>query len=654
MSLATAPAPHQTLEQYVSSMRVEYVDTRAAMRRLVREYTGAPRIYLDFEASGLDVHTGVPWILSLTQDYSNIVHVIDTQRCSFKPLKDVLENAEVVGANLSYDLKWLRKEGIRPRNTYDVVICGRVLSAGLMEQNSLSAQCKRYLGFALEKSVRERFIMHPNAVKRRAEVNNLPVWTEEERKYAATDVYVLEAIRELQLEKLAKNELLDVATLENGLVPVVSDMEYDGIYVDGEAWLRLAKAAEVDRKKFYGEVAEILAEAGDVQTCLFPELLGSDYVINLNSNAVVKKRFDLLGVDVETLNKEELKHVKEPVCAAYIKYKEFEKRVGTYGPTWIACKNPATGRIHSSLNQMVDTGRFSSSNPNIQNLPAIDEYRWCFQPRPGYKFVDCDFSTMEMRIIAEMSGDQNMIEAFKSGQDLHSYTAAKMYNLPYEECLKGGKYEKMRDRGKTLNFAIAYGKGPTTLALDLNLFEELKLGYRKKLGEYKIRRMPSDQKIQKEAVAEAQKALNAYFAVFPGAKAWLDWAEEQPALVGYSKTLLGRRRYFSPIPSGLSKQERRKREASLHNQGKNSPIQGSNADITKMAMVSLANRIINDGWDAMIVNVIHDELLVEVREDQAEDMAKIVEHEMVAAAKTLIKGVPIVAEPVIADRWEKG
>lgn len=592
MSLATEAArpPARSRKEYLRPMVREYITDEKDLDRIVREYKNAETIYLDFEDSSLDVHTGVAWLLALNLPGSNIVHVIDCQRVSRCPslrealhgdpskyggitkLKEVLEAAEINGANLTHDLKYLKRYGIYPQKVYDVVIMSRMLSAGLIQDNSLSANTERYLGFPLEKEERSSFAMHPEIVRR---MKSPPVWTDAQLDYAATDVFTLEDTIRLQKEAITKADLWATADVENGIVPIVADMEYVGIWVDEEEWLALAAQAAEEKKKFYGEVCDILAEVEDTQTCLFPELTGSDYIINLNSNKIVKQRFDLLGIDVETLEKGELRHIKEPVCAAYIKYKELEKMTGTYGPTWIALKNPITGRIHSSLNQIVDTGRFSSSNPNIQNLPAKKEYRYCFKPRPGYKFVDCDYSSMEMRILAQESGDATLIEGFKQGLDPHSYTAAKMFNVPYEDCCKGGAQEGLRKLGKTLNFAIAYGKGPTTLALDLNLFEELKDEYKAQLTAKKIRRMPSDQQIQKEAVQKAQELLDAYFAAYPDVHAWLQWAAEQPFERGYTKTLLGRKRFFSPIDRlNLPKEKIRAMEASIRNQGKNSPIQG--------------------------------------------------------------------------------
>jgi DNA polymerase I-like protein with 3'-5' exonuclease and polymerase domains len=239
---------------------------------------------------------------------------------------------------------------------------------------------------------------------------------------------------------------------------------------------------------------------------------------------------------------------------------------------------------------------------------------------------------------------------------------------------------------------IAYGKGAPTLAEDLGLFEEVKNEHETRLGITALReeleaartaqgpdftvvrlkltgkimqlekKMPDIDKIQKEAVERAQASLDAYFAVYPAAKAWLDWAEAQPFDVGYSLTLLNRKRYYTPVSQmpGIdrSTKEGRKKismmEASMRNQGKNSPIQGSNADITKDAMIRVANSILWGGYDAMLVNVIHDELLVEVREDQATAVADIVMKEMIAAAAVLVTDVPIEVDPVIADRWEKG
>lgn len=660
-TMTPAAKPTRTREQYLSNMAVSYVSNNTQLARVVREYEGVDYLFLDYETSGLDPFVDVPWLLALCQPYSNVVHVIDAQRCDLAVLKDVIEHACIVGAGLTFDLKWLRRIGIRPRKTFCVLTAGRLLTAGKSKKNALTDQTSRYLGFHLEKEVRSSFIMHPSAVSKLKEP---PAWNHEQIHYAAVDVYVLEELMYEQMAAVRRHGLEEVSQVENDLVPVVADMEYDGIAVDEKMWRELVEHAKIEKARLYAELSEMLA-IENTQTSLFPEISGSNYDINLNANIDMKRRFAALGIELDSLDKGILAGINHPAAKLYVAWKEQEKVVGTYGESWIAHIHPVTHRVHSSLRQLgADSGRFSSTEPNIQNVPDNKHnkvpkgdpeynpklpdfsYRHCFKPRPGYRFCDVDYSQMELRILAEISGDENMIAAFKSGVDLHSQTASLMFNLPLEQCGKDSKWRKM---GKILNFAIAYGKGPSTLADDLGLYDEVRDEFRAN------RKRFSEAQVRKEAIRRAREVLDAYFRAYPKVKMWLMWAETQPFEPGYTESMLGRKRWFTPIDrANLREEDIRKAEASMRNQGKNTPIQASNADITKMAMVAIANRIFNDGWDAMIVNTIHDEILVEVREDQADAVAKIVSEEMIRAGERLIKRVPVEADPVIADMWIKG
>jgi DNA polymerase-1 len=278
--------------------------------------------------------------------------------------------------------------------------------------------------------------------------------------------------------------------------------------------------------------------------------------------------------------------------------------------------HPRTGRIHPDFNQIgADTGRFSCTNPNIQQIPATSDFRQCFIPAPGYKLVTCDYSQAELRILAQLSQDPAFVEAFQSGGDLHRLTASQMFQVPPDLVDK-----KQRSAAKVINFGLAYGRGPAALGVQLGVSTE-----------------------------EAKSLIDQYFKAYAGIQRWLDHAGKEAVRKGYSITLLGRKRYYAPLDT--HDPDYNKKRASIERQGKNSPIQGANADMTKLALIGLHEAL--QGYDARVVNTVHDEIVVEAKEDQAEAVCTIVEHEMVKAGQQLLTLVPVVADAKIADFWSK-
>lgn len=660
----------KTCEDYVSSMSVRHVNTQAGVASLPKYYADAEEIFLDFETSGLNAHVDTPWLLALCKRGSNTVHVIDVFMLSIDSLKETLERCVIVGANLQFDLKWLRRLGIRPRQVFDVITMGRMLTAGISigyrknfepipTPNDLASLCERYIGFKMEKGVRLEFIMHHQLVDVYRKRGCSPPWRDDQVRYAGIDVYVLADIMDsIQLE-IDQKYLRKIAKIENRLVPVVADMEYEGVLVDAKMWMEIVEHAKVQMQDLYGKVCEYFKDSA-AQTSMFPEVSGSKFCMNLESPQVVKAAFAKLGINIEDSKRRTLKLVYHPVAQLLLDYRAQQKQFSTYGEKWIAKINPITGRVHSHFNPLgAESGRFSSNDPNVQNVPdnkynmypfedpqwanekklTFDpllpeySYRHCFKARPGYKLIIADYSQIELRIAAEISNDEAMLQIIEAGGDLHSRTAATMFNVSLEECGKGSEY---RSAGKTLNFAILYGLGDRALAEALG-FD-----------------VTTSEKVAKASVAKARKIKEKYFDAFPGIHAYVMAAQEDPFTRGYSETILGRRRWYTlpdtdVVPEGTA----RAIEASLKNQGKNSPIQGTSADMTKMAMVMVADHILFHNVPGYEVNCVHDELVVEVRDDQVEEMAVVVKDLMIQSGKAMLKIVPVDVEVNISDVWDK-
>ncbi|HEU0053279.1 MAG TPA: DNA polymerase, partial [Longimicrobium sp.] len=298
-----------------------------------------------------------------------------------------------------------------------------------------------------------------------------------------------------------------------------------------------------------------------------------------------------------------------------MQYRQIEKLRGTYVDTLPRSVNPETGRIHTSFNQTVAaTGRLASSDPNLQNIPIRTEMgaeiRRGFIPAEGTRFVAADYSQIELRILAHYSGDEAFVQAFRAGADIHRQTAAIVFGVPVETVTK-----EMRDRAKTVNFAVIYGIGPFALGRQLGM-----------------------------STAEAKEFIEAYFQRFPGVRRYLDEQVEKARHTGYVETLTGRRRYIPEINA---------RNFNVRSFGEraatNAPIQGTAADLIKMAMIRIQDDLSRDAVPgAKMLLQVHDELLFEVPRGREEEMRELVRDRMEGAASL---EVPLKVEGGIGDNW---
>jgi len=349
----------------------------------------------------------------------------------------------------------------------------------------------------------------------------------------------------------------------------------------------------------------------------------------LDSPIQIVKCLNDLGVPVDSTDVKELgKYKKNPIVKLLLDYRKYAKFITTYGEPMIDRMHSLTGRLHTSFRQMVDTGRLSSSNPNLQNIPKEQKYRACFIARPGYKLITCDMSQAELRILGDYSGDPVFLEAFAKGLDLHTRTAADLFGLTYDEVVADKKLpennsnkKNYRSNVKALNFGLVYGLTKVGLALRMGTSEN-----------------------------EAQKLINAYFHRYPRIKKWLDNAARSAVMNRYSTTVSGRRRYYR-LPEPSDPQFNRMK-GSVERQGKNQPIQGSNADTIKQAMVYVADRI--KPYDAKLLSTVHDETITEVREDQVEEVKDIIEKSTIDGFAEFFHKVEMKADADVADYWVKG
>ncbi len=618
----------QDTYNFADSVSYEVIKTQEDLERTVELLSHEKILAVDTENTGLDPHKGDPLILQIGTSSKCYIYPAYLG-LDFEPLKRILENKDILKLffNAVYDYKWIYvKYGIRVVNLYCCQVAERLLTvgknpgAGYNRRPSLVTVVSKYLGIELKKEARSGFID-------RDPIAN-PI-TEKEFQYAAADVVLLPDLFFQMSYYMEKDALLKVSDLENGCLPVFAEMEVYGSLVDRGQWEELIVEVTKRFKKLSGEIHKHFSGVV-AQKNLFG--LPS---FNLDSTAQLLEHLKKLGFELPDTEEDTIKKYKSqhPVFALLVDYRGYSTILKRYGDKFLAKIHPITGRIHANFNQLeADTGRASSSNPNLQQVPSYDEddpnsidFRSCFIARKGYKLITADFSQQELRILADCSQDPVLCKAYmtvdENGNDLdvHTYTASVVFNIPYN---KVGKKSRERKIAKTLNFLLVYGGGAQTLA--------------ERLG------------IEKE---EAEQIINDYFARYAKIKRTLDRWSNDTINKGYSETVSGRKRWL-PLPP-QDHPDFEKIKGAIKRQGKNNPVQGGGADVTKQAMIYVYNAIKDAGYDARILMVVHDEIVVEAREDQAEAVAKLLESNMIKGFSHFFKRIPMKVDVNISDTWEK-
>lgn len=514
---------------------------------------------------------------------------------NFEGLRSILEDKSIckVIQNASFEKKhFLYNFGIVIRNVFDTLLAEAILEAGRKPDLKLDSLVLRYLGVHMNKRIRKQFIRGDSV-------------TPEMIDYAAKDAWVMSPLKAAILQavdEVGYTCYSRILKVEHALLEPVVDIEINGFGVDKSKW------SEVNRIK----IEELNVVRAELLAMLPVKIKrhtiygGSTVDVNLNSTQDVLALLAESGLVLPDLKKETVKEalVKEdnPVLSKYLAYKKLQKSVSTYGVKFLAKINPKTGRIHQSVKQLeARTGRLAGSSPNLMNIPKESLYRECFCAPEGRKLVIFDYSQQELRILAEISGDKYLIEAFEKKEDVHAYTARILYK---DNSI--GKDDPRRDAAKSLNFGLVYGMGVKRLAKTL-----------------------------KCSVEEAQNMMNTHSKSFTGAFTWMQDTISFAKTHGYVETLLGRRRYL---------------DTQIHDyegQARNTPIQGTGADMTKLAMIGIKKI----GLD--LVNVVHDETIVECDDDRVDETIEQVHKAMLAAASVLVKNVPFAADGKANQVWNK-
>jgi len=427
-------------------------------------------------------------------------------------------------------------------------------------------------------------------------------------EYAAKDAEVLLPLyRELK-NRLEEEDLSRVSGIEFGAVGPLAEMELAGIKLDVEKWGELEKVIRIRRD----EAAEKLEAHFPQPEGILP-LEGLGPRLNLNSPKQITDAFKSLGVDLPDTKVWTLLKVDHPAAKDLLAYRELQKRLGTYLETYPKFIHEKTGRIHPNFLQCrVPTGRLACTNPNVQQIPHEDEFRSCFVAEEGNILVIADYSQIELRILAEVSEDPEFVRAFNEGEDLHRLTASTMFGVPLGDVTK-----EQRTDAKRINFGLMYGRGAKSLSAQLGEDED-----------------------------HARKLIDEYFANYPKVQKFLNETADKAIKDGTLRTLANRVRKFRAT-SGLSNRER----GSLRREAMNYPIQGSSADIAKLALIYIHEELLD--LDARLINTIHDEFVVECREDLAEEVSEKMKSAMVKAGEDLLEKVPVEVEAMVSGEWRK-
>ena len=588
-------------------MNYVLVKTADELRKAIETLTSQPVVGLDTETTDLDPFTARLRLIQLaTPDRVYIVdfdHFSNGNGDALAPLRRLLASPRPIkiAHNAKFDAKFIKHNlGVDLVGLFDTLLASQLVGAGdIEERHGLETVASRYLNEAVDKSER------------------LSNWnfelSEAQLEYAARDAAVLLPLREKLIERLKSESLVKCAQLEFECVMPVVDIELAGFYMHKDRWLEQLGIVEKRRVELAEQLQQVLAEESS-QGSLFGGPQRDD--INLDSQQQLTKALNRLGIPVpdSTRNwKLQPLAAQYPIIGTLLEYRTVQKALTSYGENMIQLINPITKRLHADFRQIgAPTGRFACTNPNIQQVPHAVEYRRCFSGYPeGRKLIIADYSQIELRILAEFSGDRGFMDAFNSGADLHRVTASQVFNSSLEQVTK-----EQRDFAKRLNFGVVYGIGAQRFAMMTGL-----------------------------SVSDAENVLRRYFGTYRQLDAYLREAANRAVSDRQARTASGRLVRFR-----YDENDRQQISMTQRN-GKNTPIQGTSADILKRALKLLKDEL--SETNAQIVNIIHDEIVVEADAGEAQGVAEKVERIMCVAGQEYLKTVPVKVETEIADEWIK-
>lgn len=600
----------------IDRSRYETLLTEADLNRWVEKLKQAKLFALDTETDNLDymaanlvgisfaLENGEAAYLPLQLDYLGAPKTLE-KTTALSLLKPVLENPSIqkVGQNFKYDLTIFARNGIDVQGVaFDTMLESYVLNS--TGRHNMDDLAKRYLGH-------QTISFEEIAGKGKNQLTFNQIQLEQAAEYAAEDADVTMKLQQVLWEKLSKEPTLEklFKEMELPLLGVLSRMERRGVLIDSDA-LFLQSNEIANRLSELEEQAYVLA--------------GQPF--NLASTKQLQEiLFDKLGLPViqktpkgaPSTNEEVLEELafSHELPKVLVEHRGLSKLKSTYTDKLPQMVNPQTGRVHTSYHQAVTaTGRLSSSDPNLQNIPIRNEegrrIRQAFIAREGFTIVAADYSQIELRIMAHLSQDQGLINAFTQGKDIHRSTAAEIFGVALDEVTS-----EQRRNAKAINFGLIYGMSAFGLSRQLSIGR-----------------------------ADAQSYMDLYFKRYPGVQTFMHDIREKAKAQGYVETLFGRRLYLPDINSSNGMRRKAAERVAI-----NAPMQGTAADIIKRAMIQLDQKLQNDPDIAMIMQV-HDELVFEVRSEKVAFYSELIKTQMESAADLV---VPLIVEVGQGTNWDE-
>ncbi|MFP4456227.1 MAG: DNA polymerase [Clostridia bacterium] len=560
----------------------EIIDTKEQLEVIALELAKLNVIGLDIETTGLDPYFSDVRLIQISPS-EDLTYVLDMKKIkSLESLKHVFSAEKPVKVihNAVFEQKFLKyKYDLKFGNIFDTMLANKLIYNGIYKSNSLQEVVKDQLGLFLDKDMQTSSWQDSDLSRMQLD-------------YASKDSAILLPLREKQIEKIIEYKLVEVAKLEFDCTKAVTEIEHNGVFID---------------KTILDEFKKEIEERLQALTISLRKFFGD---ININSYKQISAVLASKGIYTENTSESELKaYANEyPAIKDFIEYKSLYKKLTSTIESLENNINKKTKRVHSSYNQMGATsGRMSSHNPNLQNIPR-GEMRSIFRAPNNRKLIIADYSQIELRIIAEISEDPTLINAFRSNQDIHNITASIITHKDIDGITKDD-----RQKAKAVNFGLVYGMGAKGL----------------------VRYASSSFNIEMSNV-EAEEVYYKFFQKYEGIRIWHNKVKASSNDIEYLETLSGRKRFF--------KSDKR-HYAELFN----TPVQGTGADILKLALIYLHEEF--DNSSTMLINTVHDEVIVECDENKAESISKIVNNLMVSAGNKYIKKVPVVVDVNIANTW---
>ena len=560
------------------------------------------RFGIDTETTGLDPHTSKVRLVQIAIPKHPVL-VIDLaaiDQTGLTPLKQLLaSNCLKIGHNLKFDLMMLKSAGLNLEPSYfDTYLGYKVLTAGLKRSSTLETLARKLLRVKLNKSAQTSDFSR-----------NL---SKEQLQYAANDAAVLLLLHRKLARYLNKAKLTATAQTEFDCLRAVAQMELNGVRLDLDKWQLLKQDLRQQQARLEEKLQAHLVKSERSTDTLLAEL---NTQVNLSSPKQVVTAFNRLGINVKSTNVRELIPLAQdyPVIRWLLEYRSLTTRINTFSVGLPQFIHPVTERIQGHWWQMgARSGRFSCREPNLTNIPRDLPTRQCFTAAPGNVIIKADYSQIELRLMAQASGDRSMIAAYRNGEDLHRLTASFLFDKPIENIA-----DEERKLGKIVNFGLIYGMGVAKFCLTTAKKHNIYL-----------------------SKSEASQFRQKFFLLYKGVAAYHQRIRrEWQAGTRVSYSLDGRRRVWS------------KRTKPTLNELLNHPIQGTNATIIKRAIALLDSTLLAKVPQVKLILVVHDEIVLEVPRDVADRVARCLSDCAVSAARPILAPIPVEVEVKVLDSW---